>query len=99
MSVESAREFLTTIRNSDEMRQRILNGLDIKNSDAQLARFVEVGAASGYSFTPDEYQQAMKGDDWSDRSGELSDDQLEGVAGGDSWPVKSSSISHTFGGC
>jgi len=70
MSLESAKEFLEKIKIDSDLRQKVQK---IQNKEARFGYIRSLG----YDFTPDELKSLC--DDMPD---ELSDEDLEAVAGG-----------------
>lgn len=88
MSKEAASEFIEKAQTDPEIQQK-LQGL---GASAQLDDVLDVAAASGYSFSENELMDAGK--DAAEKSGsqpegELSERELEMVAGG-SWNLRHS---------
>ena len=71
MSKESLEQFVTQIADSEELRTQIEGQLN--NDDAMsMDELIELGAAYGCNFSVEDLNEAV----------ELSDDELDGVAGG-----------------
>lgn len=76
MSVESAKEFILRVGTDEEFRERIANA----SSPEEGKRIAQ---EAGYDFTDEDYQTATSQIIESESpEGELSDEQLESVAGG-----------------
>ncbi len=76
-------EFLAAAK-TDQAILGELRALEGKTYDEYYAGFVAAGATRGYTFTVDEVEEVTDEalSDQTLKSGELSDDQLEAVAGG-----------------
>ncbi|UYN94409.1 MAG: Nif11-like leader peptide family natural product precursor [Enhydrobacter sp.] len=72
MSVVDAQRFAKDLTSNKELAEKV------KTSAAGLASLVELGKANGYSFSMDELKQVIRGA----AKRELTDDQLEVIAGG-----------------
>lgn len=81
MSKESIQEFYNYVQTQPEIQQE-LNSL-IGDRKALLDKAIELGQQNNYSFTKEELEQAIANLEaaYSENS-ELSDEQLEAVAGG-----------------
>jgi predicted ribosomally synthesized peptide with nif11-like leader len=79
MSVESVNQFYQEVMQEPALLEKFQAASD-RESLANLA--VEVGQQKGYSFTVDEVEQALAVQNADSETGELSDEQLEAVAGG-----------------
>ena len=79
MSIESANQFYQEVMQEPAILQQFQSALD-RESLANMA--VEVGLQKGYSFTTSEVEQALAAQNAATKTGELSDEQLEVVAGG-----------------
>jgi predicted ribosomally synthesized peptide with nif11-like leader len=79
MSVETVNQFYQQVMQEPALRQQFQAAPD-RESLANLA--VEVGQQNGYSFTTEEVKQALVAQSAASEIGELSDEQLEAVAGG-----------------
>jgi predicted ribosomally synthesized peptide with nif11-like leader len=79
MSVESVNQFYQQVIQEPALRQQFQAAPD-RESLANLA--VEVGQQKGYNFTAEEVKQALTAQSVISEAGELSDQQLETVAGG-----------------
>lgn len=93
MSREDAREFVRKLLEAETLRERIEERLELSESDSgtvdsgelrdRLARVVpEFAEERGYDFTADEGFEALRAIGENQQSTELSDAELEGVAGG-----------------
>ncbi|MBE7383669.1 MAG: Nif11-like leader peptide family natural product precursor [Leptolyngbya sp. SIO1E4] len=84
MSVESVQSFLTAVSEQQELQTQLTAALDAEN-DRQAV--TDLAQASGYDFTPEELWQEVQArqNDIKRRqkAGELSDEELEAVAGGE----------------
>jgi predicted ribosomally synthesized peptide with nif11-like leader len=83
MSFESANQFYQQVLQEPALLQQFQSAPD-RESLANLA--VEVGQQKGYSFTAEEVEQALAAQSAASEAGELSDRQLEAVAGGKGQP-------------
>jgi predicted ribosomally synthesized peptide with nif11-like leader len=79
MSIENAQKFRSVVAGSPALAKQILAA---KNRDEFLAAAVKLGAENGLQFTTEEAVQVMDAAEQATKGGELSDSQLEGVAGG-----------------
>ncbi|NJS09142.1 MAG: Nif11-like leader peptide family natural product precursor [Microcoleus sp. CSU_2_2] len=79
MSVESVNQFYQQLMQEPALRQQFQAALD-RESLVNLA--VEVGQQKGYKFTAEEVKQALTAQSVISEAEELSDQQLETVAGG-----------------
>ncbi len=79
MSVESVNQFYQEVMQEPALLEKFQAASD-RESLANLA--VEVGQQKGYSFTVDQVEQALAAQNAASETGELSDEQLEAVAGG-----------------
>ena len=81
MSVETVNQFYQEVMQEPALLEKFQSAPD-QESLANLA--VEVGQQKGYSFTVDEVEQALAAQNAAaSETGELSDEQLEAVAGGE----------------
>ena len=83
MDTKGFEEFVAAIRENAAI-ERELDALDGQPYDAYCAGFVAVGGKHGYTFSTDEVEELVEEviADQSLKSGELTDQQLEAVAGG-----------------
>jgi predicted ribosomally synthesized peptide with nif11-like leader len=79
MSVESINQFYQEVMQEPALLEQFQSAPD-QESLVNLA--VEVGQQKGYSFTVDQVEQALAAQNAASETGELSDEQLEAVAGG-----------------
>ncbi|NJK66416.1 MAG: Nif11-like leader peptide family natural product precursor [Microcoleus sp. CSU_2_2] len=79
MSVKSVNQFYQEVMQEPALLEQFQSAPD-RESLVNLA--VEVGQQNGYSFTIDEVKQALAAQSAANEAGELSDQQLEAVAGG-----------------
>jgi predicted ribosomally synthesized peptide with nif11-like leader len=79
MSVESVNQFYQEVMQEPALLQQFQAAPD-RESLVNLA--VEVGQQNGYSFTIDEVEQALAAQNAASEAEELTDEQLEAVAGG-----------------
>ena len=84
MSVESVQSFLTAVSEQQELQTQLTAALDAEN-DRQAV--TDLAQSNGYDFTPEELWQEVQARQNAvkqrQRSGELSDEELEAVAGGE----------------
>ena len=82
MSMQSVRDFLQKARHDGALRQQ-LEGLKAKDKDTTVAALVRIAATAGCRFTPQEYEAAIREElARQHAAGEISEAQLEAVAGG-----------------
>ncbi len=86
MSKEAAEEFRNKVNSAPELQDKLRAAVQ---SDDPFAAAVAIGAEQGLSFTSEEIQEAMT----AAAEGELSDFELEAVAGGKGRRRRSSSRS------
>jgi predicted ribosomally synthesized peptide with nif11-like leader len=79
MSFESVNQFYQEVMQEPALLEQFQSAPD-QESLANMA--VEMGQQNGYSFTIDEVKQALAAQSAASEAGELSDEQLEAVAGG-----------------
>jgi predicted ribosomally synthesized peptide with nif11-like leader len=79
MSVETVNQFYQEVMQEPALLQQFQSAPD-RESLANMA--VEVGLQNGYSFTVEEVKQALAAQSAASEAGELSEEQLEAVAGG-----------------
>jgi predicted ribosomally synthesized peptide with nif11-like leader len=85
MSIESVNQFLQKVAQDTQLQEEIAKAMESEN-DRQAV--VELGAKYGYQFTSDELgQEIQKNQQAAVDSGELSEDELEAVAGGACTPM------------
>ena len=83
MSTKNAYEFFQTIQNSEDVRSQLQSASD---ENEYVERVVEIAGSRGYQVTGDDVRQCLK--EARGESAELTDEQLETVAGGawtDGW--------------
>ncbi len=86
MSKETALAFFGAVEKSPDL-QRQIKPLDEHESPENIKKFIEIAAKAGYTFTVDDLSAAARARaEQQVRTGELSEDDLEKVAGG-SWCV------------
>ncbi len=86
MSVESVHQFYQVITQDPTLEQQFRTAIESKSNQEFLQVAVEQGQKHGYSFSTEEVAQAIAVARSSAGTGsnvELSDQQLEAVAGGD----------------
>ncbi len=79
MSIENAQKFRSVVASSPELANQILAA---KNREEFLAISTRLGKENGLPFTSEEAVQVMDAAEKAALGGELTDAQLEGVAGG-----------------
>ena len=86
MTVEAVNQFLEKISEDEELQEELAATLESEDNDRAAA--TELGARYGYEFTPDELWQEIQNRQREfqsqEEAGELSDEELEAVAGGES---------------
>jgi predicted ribosomally synthesized peptide with nif11-like leader len=94
MSVEAVNQFLVRVSEDEKLQQDLANILEAEGNDREAV--TELGATYGYQFTPEELWAEIQNRQSeflpSQQAGELSDEELEAVAGG--WkkpPIRSNS--------
>ena len=96
MSVKIVYQFLETAA-KDATLQEKLSGIPCEDKDAAIAEVVRIAANAGFVFSATDYDEALKEQvGQAHAAGELSEAQLEGVAGGTLSSY--SSISYKGGG-
>lgn len=80
MSQAQIEQFASRVSNDPAMFNKVIAG--IQTSDEFIDRALATGAETGFSFTRDEASTWLNDQMKARASGELSDLQLEGVAGG-----------------
>ena len=82
MSVGAVRDFWQKAQ-TDQALQQQMRGVKTDDMETAITAVVRVAAAAGFSFTPSEYEAALK-EELARRhtAGELSDEELSAVAGG-----------------
>lgn len=81
MSVESLQEFVSRVEGDSSLQQELETAVAGKDGLAASQAVSEVGAKYGYSFTAEEAEAGRKAV-LAEESGELSEGELESVAGG-----------------
>lgn len=84
MSQKNVEEFFKKVEANENLREQykaLLKDLSQSDEESAMKEVIEFAAVNGYAFTVEEMK--LVGEDM--QSGELSDDQLEAVAGGGSW--------------
>ena len=94
MSVETVNQFYQEVMQEPALLQQFQSAPD-QESLVNIA--VEVGQQKGYSFTTSEVEQALAAQNAASETEELSDEQLEAVAGGKGQQEKSVSINAASG--
>ena len=78
MSRQDARSFVERVANDAEFRRLVSPAAETRDAE----RVIAVGAEHGLRFTASELDEAVNEQRFGHGTGELSDRQLEGVAGG-----------------
>ena len=81
MSVESVNQLYQEVMQELALLEKFLA---VRDRESLVNLAVEVGQQKGYSFTVAEVEQALAAQSAASETGELSDEQLEAVAGGGS---------------
>jgi predicted ribosomally synthesized peptide with nif11-like leader len=79
MSFESVNQFYQEVMQEPALLEQFQSAPD---QESLVNMAVEVGQQNGYSFTVDQVKQALAAQSAASEAGELSDEQLEAVAGG-----------------
>jgi predicted ribosomally synthesized peptide with nif11-like leader len=74
MSVQSAQDFVNKVQTDASLKSQVEAASDVN-------AIVAIGGDAGFSFTAEEYQ-GVTASAWSAEAEELSEEDLEGVAGG-----------------
>lgn len=77
MSAEAVSGFIAKVREDSALLAE-LKAIDTSDKDTALGKLVEIASSKGYEFTVDDYKTSIEQ--------ELSDDELENVAGGSYYP-------------
>jgi len=85
MSIEAVNQFLQKVTEDEKLQEELAQVLELEDNDRAAA--VELGAKYGYEFTADEIGQEIQNrqSEFQIRkeAGELNDEELEAVAGGE----------------
>ncbi len=85
MSIETVNQFLQKVTEDEKLQEELAQALESEDNDRAAA--VELGGKYGYEFTPDEIGQEIQNrqSEFQTRkeAGELNDEELEAVAGGE----------------
>ena len=86
MSIEAVNQFLQKVTEDEKLQEELAQALESEDNDRAAA--VELGVKYGYEFTPDEIGQEIQNRQSEfqvrQEAGELNDEELEAVAGGES---------------
>jgi len=91
MSKQQARQFLSKINNNKQLQQKLTKSLNIDSDfnikstehiNKIISDITAFAADEGYEFTADEYRTILKNQQMESKD-ELSEEELEKVAGGD----------------
>lgn len=80
MSKEAIKEFYDFVQTKPDLQNELNSLLD--DQEAMIARAVELGRQNNYNFTADELRETISAIESGEASSELSDEELEAVAGG-----------------
>ena len=78
MSVENAKKFLKEIETNPKLREKVIPYFDFEKNKWQTDEFIRVANEEGYAFDADDLDDATQ----ELYGGELSEEQLEMIAGG-----------------
>jgi predicted ribosomally synthesized peptide with nif11-like leader len=85
MSIEAVNQFLQKVTEDEKLQEELAQVLELEDNDRAAA--VELGAKYGYEFTTDEIGQEIQNRQSEfqirQEAGELNDEELEAVAGGE----------------
>ena len=82
MSAESVSQFLERVNQDPALQEELAQAINASQPGADRVAASEIGAKYGYSFTPDEIGEAMDAVEQQQSGEELSEEELESVAGG-----------------
>ncbi len=80
MSKQAVIDFLKKIDGDPDVQEKLDRALDDEKRAVEL--FLETAAEQGFQFTADEFLGAVEEEGIGEKDGELSDEDLEAVAGG-----------------
>ena len=80
MSNDAVVEFMKKVDGDPGLQETLDRALD--DEERAVESFLGAAAEQGFRFTADEFLETVRGEDANGMEGELSDDQLEAVAGG-----------------
>jgi predicted ribosomally synthesized peptide with nif11-like leader len=80
MSVENAKAFIQAAREDEALRGQLM-AIRERDRDAAMASVISIGAEKGFAFTAEEFTGSL--------NEELSDEDLDKVAGGTLYPTMS----------
>lgn len=80
MSKQTVIDFLKKVDGEPDVQEKLDRALDDEGRAVEL--FLATAAEQGFQFTADEFLEAMKAEGIDEKSAELSDEDLEAVAGG-----------------
>jgi len=81
MSIENAKAFIQAAREDEALREQLMT-IRERDRDAAMASVMAIGAEKGFVFTAEEFTGSL--------SEELSDEDLDKVAGGTLYPTLAS---------
>ncbi|MCA1993914.1 MAG: Nif11-like leader peptide family natural product precursor [Coleofasciculus sp. S288] len=82
MSVEAVAQFLERVNQDTALQQELAQAVESSAPGEDRVAAAEIGAKYGYSFTPDEIGETMEAAQKQQSGEELSEEELEAVAGG-----------------
>jgi predicted ribosomally synthesized peptide with nif11-like leader len=80
MSKQTVIDFLKKVDGEPDVQEKLDRALD--NEERAVELFLATAAEQGFQFTADEFLEAVQAGGIDEKDGELSDDELEAVAGG-----------------
>ncbi len=80
MSQAQVEQFADCVKKDQALHQKLVTGT--KSADEFIEKAVAMGSEAGFSFTREEANSFIQSQLAAEKSGELSDGQLESVAGG-----------------
>lgn len=100
MTTTAVQEFLTKVGEDEALQKELATALDAEN-DRQAV--TELAESKGYDFTPEELwaevqKRQVEAEEKQEGDGELSDEELEAVAGGEVLVLTSIAVSVGAGG-
>ena len=82
MSAEAVAQFLERVNQDSALQEELTQAINASQPGADRVAASEIGAKYGYSFTADEIGEAMEAVEQQQSGEELSEEELEAVAGG-----------------
>ena len=82
MSLEAVNQFLERVNQDPALQQELAQAVESAAPGEDRVAAAEIGAKYGYSFTPDEIGETMEATQKQQSGEELSEEELEAVAGG-----------------